>query len=124
MLYNKELTEEQARRAIECGEFAEIAAEAENVAVVMTQDWCPDWIRMKVWTESWEKKGKPAGSDVVVYRVIYNTVPYRKEFMKFKEDTLGNRNIPYIRYYKNGEFIGDSNGVSAAAFLERFGISE
>ncbi|TVR58448.1 MAG: hypothetical protein EA426_10035 [Spirochaetaceae bacterium] len=124
MLYNKELTEEQARRAIECGEFREVAAEAENVAVVMTQDWCPDWIRMKVWTESWEKKGKPSGNDVVVYRIIYNTVPYRKEFMAFKETTLGNRNIPYIRYYKNGEFIGDSNGVSAAAFLERFGISE
>ena len=124
MLYNKELTEEQARAAIDAGEFTEPAATAENVAIVMTQDWCPDWIRMKVWLESWERKGKPAGGDVTVYRLIYNTVPFRKEFMAFKEQTLGNGNIPYIRYYRNGSFIGDSNGVSAAAFLERFGISE
>ena len=40
----KKLTEEQMNFFLKNGEFsAEVIASAPNTAVVLTQDWCPQW---------------------------------------------------------------------------------
>ena len=47
MVYQKQLTESDAREAIETGEFPQSVRESsENVAIVLTQDWCHQWSDM------------------------------------------------------------------------------
>jgi len=41
------------------------------------------------------------------------------QFMEFKENVLGNDDIPYVRYYKDGKFTGDSNAVNEQGFLKK-----
>jgi len=41
------------------------------------------------------------------------------EFMNFKETTYENREIPYVRYYKDGKYSSCSNYVSLEGFLHR-----
>ena len=40
--------------------------------------------------------------------------------MQFKETHFGNYEIPYIRYYKNGTLVSESNYTTSADFLARF----
>jgi hypothetical protein len=40
-------------------------------------------------------------------------------FMTFKEETFGNREIPYVRYYRNGSFSRESNYISLDGFKDR-----
>jgi len=121
MINLKKITEEQAREAIRAGEFSkELISSAKYVALVLTQDWCPQWSAMIAWLESWEKKDKPQDVDVDVYTLVYNNTPLEREFLRFKETVLGNYEIPYVRYYIDGSFVDDSNYVSRGEFARRF----
>ncbi|MFP4705759.1 MAG: hypothetical protein ACLFMV_13210 [Spirochaetaceae bacterium] len=41
------LTDEQVRYAMQHGEFGEdVRGASENVAVILTQSWCPQWASM------------------------------------------------------------------------------
>lgn len=121
MITIKKITEEQARRAITTGEFSdELISSATNVALILTQDWCPQWTAMAGWLDSWEEIDKPQDIDVDIFTLVYNKTPIEREFMKFKETVLNNYEIPYVRYYVNGEFIGDSNYLSRGEFIRRF----
>jgi hypothetical protein len=44
-----------------------------------------------------------------------------ESFMEFKENHFGNLEIPYIRYYRDGVFVRDSNFVTLQGFLARLG---
>jgi len=46
-------------------------------------------------------------------------VPWFEAFMEFKENIFNNREIPYVRYYKNGKLTGESNYVSLEGFVSR-----
>ena len=121
MIVRREITEEQARAAIEAGEFsAELINSSKFVALILTQDWCPQWSSMLGWLKACVKKGKPDGVDIDVHELIYNNTPLEREFIRFKENELNNYEIPYVRYYVDGSFIGDSNYVSRAEFVKRF----
>jgi hypothetical protein len=114
----KRLTDTQVRHAIETGEFdTEVIHSCERVAVVMTQDWCPQWVRMRTWLESIEET-----FDVDVYEVIYNTAPYYSEFLDLKEQKWGNDAIPYVRYYVGGKLTRESNYVTKETFFSHFGL--
>jgi len=115
-----ELPDDAALVAMNEGEFPHTVTGGAKVAVVMTQSWCPDWLGMRTWLRQLEQANEPAHSDIDVYVLVYNKVPYFREFMRFKETAFGNSRIPYVRYYSDGQYLGDSNQVQTVAFLSRF----
>ncbi|MGL4370785.1 MAG: hypothetical protein ACRCUT_14100, partial [Spirochaetota bacterium] len=115
-----ELTDEQIRGAVESGEFGgDVTGAAENVAVVMSQDWCPQWLIVKRWLEQ-----LPESCGIRIFVTVYNQKDYYHEFMHFKETVFGNREIPYIRYYRNGALIKETNYTSKGFFLKSFEIQK
>ena len=42
--------------------------------------------------------------------------------MNLKEKTWGNYSIPYVRYYRDGDLVNESNFVSRRGFLKRFDV--
>ncbi len=121
MTTRRQLTDDEAQEFMTKGELApELREAAENVALVLTQAWCPQWVSMKVWLGNFERKGKPADMDLMVYEYLYDRSPLFPQFLRFKEERLGNDLIPYIRYYKKGELIGESNYVPSRVFIKSF----
>lgn len=121
MITRANISEKQARDAIAGGEFDEdIRKSGKFVAVVLTQDWCPQWSALNGTLNAMEKKGEPEGYDISLYVLVYNRTSYSADFMAFKERVFGNYEIPYVRYYKDGELIGESNWVSKKGFLGHF----
>ncbi len=110
-----EITDEQAKKIIGKQDILnEIISSGEKVAVIFTQDWCPQWKHMATWLDSTEDK------DIKIFYLTYNNKSYYEEFMDFKESVFKNDLVPYIRYYANGKFIGDSNFVSEELFKSNF----
>lgn len=125
MIRRKTITERQARLAMEAGEFtADVVASSPLVAIVLTQGWCYDWKRMERWLDSPGGDAATAGysgyPDVDVYVLIYDEVDYFDEFRAFKEKQFANRSVPYVRYYSDSRYIGDSNQVTRDEFFGRF----
>ena len=119
MVNQRELTEQQARDAIEAGELPrEVIGSAPRVAVILTQDWCPQWAAMDSYLAEMEDR-----EDLLVYFLLYNRVAFFRDFMRFKEQVWHNYEIPYVRYYRDGELAGDSNFVPRKAFLSRLGAA-
>ena len=119
MIYQKPLEEADALAAISSGEFPEtIRGASKYVAIILTQDWCPQWTDLKMWLDS--ESASSSTLDLEVYWLEYNRVAYGDKFMRFKESVLGNSLIPYVRYYSDGELVGESNYVSGSRFLEFF----
>lgn len=101
------------------GEFgADVAGAAGSVAVVLTQSWCPQWAWMRSYLE-----GIPESPDRKIFYLEYDREPLYEDFLAFKEDVLGNREIPYVRYYRDGRFSGDGNFVARDGFLKRLGAA-
>jgi hypothetical protein len=118
MIRWKTISEADARHAIETKEFpVSVITSSPNVAVVMTQDWCSQWMAMR---NSLNKTGIQDKADVDIHLFIYNRSAIFAEFLQFKETVLGNNHIPYIRYYKNGIFRMDSNYVMTFDFFQCF----
>jgi hypothetical protein len=110
------ITREQAFHAIETGEFsADVIASNERVAVLLTQDWCSQWASMKGWIYSLDR-------DFYLYELVYNLTPYFNEFRTFKENCWKNGQIPYVRYYRGGKLVAESNYVSREEFLGYLGL--
>ncbi len=108
------ISKEQALEAIQNGEFSrDVIASNRKVVVVMTQDWCYEWTNMKKWMDSIKDI---RGLDI--YELIYNTVDYFKDFLPLKEETWGNDQIPYVRYYSDGLLIHHSNYLGKDDFLK------
>lgn len=103
--------------AMSAGEFgAEVVGAAPSVAVILTQSWCPQWTMTRLWLDAALKE---AGA--VAWYVEYDREAFFDRFMAWKEDVLGNRTIPYIRYYADGKLSAESNFVSKAGFVARLG---
>jgi len=99
------------------GEFGpDVVGTAATVAVVLTQAWCPQWQWMRSYLDS-----LPDCPDSRIYYLEYDREPFYEEFLEFKEDTLGNREIPYVRYYREGRIAGDGNYIAKDGFLKRLG---
>lgn len=102
-----ELEDNESLQVMATGEFSQsILNSAPRVIIILTQSWCPDW-----WAQKLVFKDKPIGErdDLKVYFNEYDTKAYRSEFTGFKERIFGNGLIPYLRFYKNGNFDHDSN---------------
>lgn len=122
MTIRKPLSEDQARHAVQHRELpADVLGSGPNVAVVLTQGWCPQWTAMNGWLGDLERSGKPKDLDIVVYEFVYDRSPIFDEFREFKESVWGNYQIPYVRYYRDGGLAAESNYVTARRFLSHFG---
>ncbi len=109
----RNLTEAECLSAIQRGEFdPAVLSEALFTALVLTQSWCPQWMMMRSWLGA-----AAADPEIAVMFVEYDREPYFDDFMAFKEDVLGNREVPYVRYYRKGAFARDSNYIDRKGFL-------
>lgn len=118
MINRKVLSKEQVLAAMETGEFGrDVTASNEIVAVVMTQDWCPQWAAMRNWLYEF-----PVEKDIDIYELVYNKVDYFHEFRDFKESIWKNDEIPYLRYYRNGALVNESNYVGMQHFKNLLGV--
>lgn len=112
----QKLSEDQCRRTIAEGEIPEEVRRAdERVAVVLTQSWCPDWLLMRSYLSGLEESG------VSVFFVEYDRESFFHELMAFKENVFRSMEVPYVRYYRDGALVAESNLVfSRRGFLKRF----
>jgi len=99
---------------MESGEF-ELPVAVGLVTVILTQSWCPQWKAMKNYLPEAEKR--LPGLEILY--IEYDQVPWFEEFMTFKENTFNNREIPYVRYYRDRTCSGWSNYLSLEGFLHR-----
>ena len=117
----RKLTEAECRAAIETGDFEASLVSGPAAAIILTQSWCPQWKAMKAYLP----KVEAAINNVCIYYVEYDIESWEKleneAFMSFKENTFNNREIPYVRYYRNGVFSRDSNYISLDGFKSRLG---
>jgi len=114
MINKIKLSKDQVFKVIEKGEFdKEIILSKDLVVVVMTQDWCPQWVNMKKWIYAVD-----INKDVDVYELLYNGTEYFNEFMNFKENAWRNLEIPYLRFYKNGKLVEETNYINKEEFKE------
>jgi hypothetical protein len=114
----RKLTEAQCRAAIAMGEFeAIVAAAAPRVAVILTQSWCPQWI----WMRSYLDAAAAANPETEIFWIEYDREPFFDDFMEFKENVFGNREIPYVRYYRDGKLTRQSNFIDKGGFAQLLG---
>ena len=115
----RKLTETECKAAMEKGEFDPALVSGPAAAIILTQSWCHQWAAMKAYLP----KVEAAIGDVPLYYVEYDIEPWEnlenEAFMSFKETTFRNREIPYVRYYRNGVFSRDSNYISQEGFKSR-----
>lgn len=117
MITRSTLTHEQARQAVDDGDFsAEITGAAEGVILILTQSWCHQWMFMRM---SLKGLGKgPKDMDVQVITYEYDKSPLFQDFMAFKEGTFRNWEVPYVRLYRNGQLVADGNHLPASRMIE------
>ena len=120
--YMKKLSEAQCQAAMETGDFTGDLIEGKATAIILTQSWCPQWKAMQGFLPKAEEELPQAK----IYYVEYDIEPWEslsaEDFMAFKENTLNNREIPYLRYYQNGVFSRDGNFISLDGFKSRLGL--
>lgn len=105
------ITDEQARAMMATQVMpAEITTAASQVAIILTQGWCSQWRQMLTFLNGERYQN--------VYQYTYDRSPFFKDFMKFKEDTFHNHEVPFILYYKDGVLVQQSNYVSQELFDE------
>ncbi len=113
MVIMKAISEAQALRCIEHGEFSkEMTASNDHVAIVLTQGWCPQWTQLQLMIEKLDKL------NLDVWLFIYDRASIFEKFLEFKEKVFGNDQIPYVRYYRAGRLTGVSNFVTKQEFIE------
>jgi hypothetical protein len=84
------------------------------VAVILTQDWCPQWAFMKKWLKKLNDEG------LAVYYICYNKKLYFTEFMQMKETVWQNEYVPFVLYFRDGELVNKSNFAAQKHFISNF----
>jgi hypothetical protein len=109
----RKLTEQECRLAITAGEFGPgIIASSLYAAVILTQSWCPQWLWMRHYLQD-----LATDPDISLFWIEYDKEPFFDDFLEFKEETFGNLQIPYVRYYRNGKIALESNYIDRSGFL-------
>jgi hypothetical protein len=107
------LSRDECLGAMGSGEFGPgVTRAAPGVAVVLTQSWCPQWAWMRAYLST-----LPEDPERAIFWIEYDREDFFEPFMAFKEDVLGNREVPYIRYYRDGKLVRTSNFIDKAGFL-------
>ena len=93
-----------------------ITAHSDNVVVLMTQDWCPQWQAMRNFLPEFTAKAS-------IFVLVYNRHEQFSKILAFKENTFGNRDVPYLRFYRNGVFFDESNYIGKSTFSALIGTA-
>lgn len=56
-----------------------------------------------------------------VFYLCYNKKSFSREFMRVKETAWKNSHVPYVRYYRDGSLVNESNYAGKTNFLVNFG---
>jgi hypothetical protein len=135
----RKLTEAECRQAIQDGDFApDVRGAAPLTAIVLTQSWCPQWRYLAGYLEKMDAElnvgAKPGGGTAAaaapgaavdtkpkaaILTLEYDRERFYEDFLAFKERVLGNHEVPYVRYYRNGALVGESNFISAQGFKSK-----
>ncbi len=111
------LKTEDCLALIEKGEFSSgVVNAAPKVAIVLTQSWCPQWTWMRAYLEA-----MPEEESRAFFWVEYDREEFFQELMTFKEETFRNAQIPYVRYYRDGKLVAQSNFIDERGFLRLLG---
>ena len=112
----REFTDDECRSIIDEGSVPEsIRNSGERVAAIFTQSWCGDWIVMKRYLNKVEEPS------LEVFFVEYDRKPFFEEMKNFKERVYRSGTIPYVRYFRDGELVNESNLVwRRKSFVKRF----
>jgi hypothetical protein len=111
----RKLAKEECLALIDEGEFGPtLRGAASSVAIILTQSWCPQWAWMRSYLES-----LPQDPNRAVFWVEYDLEDFFEPFMKFKEKSFGNDQVPYVRYYRDGVLSSESNFIDKGGFLRR-----
>lgn len=97
----------------------DIIKSSENILVVFTQDWCPNWKNLN---DELLNNKETTEIDIDLYTAIYNKSKLFEDFKSFKEDFWLSHLIPYLRYYKNGELLWETNHLSFDDIARRFNV--
>jgi hypothetical protein len=101
---------------LEHGEFPDaIRNVAERVVVILTQSWCSQWHDMQRYLPEFAPRA-------AFFALEYDQHPWFERIMAYKEDVLGNREVPYLRAYWQGKLLLASNWLprrTFAALLDR-----
>lgn len=116
----RELPSLEAEYAISHGEFSSALIKEPYVAIIMSQDWCPDWLAMQRWLKMYETHAHINGYDVLIYTYLYNQFSLFSRFLELKEQIWKNALIPYVRYYTHTQCVAESNYVTPERFLQLF----
>ena len=118
MLTFKTIDEKEMQNIIGTKEVSDdIKKSAENVIAIFTQDWCGDWKGLDRELKANEEKSP---IDITIYICMYNQTSLYEPFMNFKETVWNNGLIPYLRYYKNGSFVKDTNHLPFQRLIKAF----
>ncbi len=120
----RELNDDEVRRVMREAELPDdLRRAASRVAAVFTQDWCPDWFVVQRMLRKLAERGTSTDTGrAVVYTFAYNKSDLFQEFRRFKEDGWGSYLIPYIRYYRDGQLVAETNRVRESRFASLLGL--
>ena len=114
MINRHVLQNDDALYVVEHEEFdSRIISSKSKVVVIMTQDWCPQWRDMNTWIYNIQSE-----QEIDIYELIYNKIDSFDKFRGIKENKWQNHNIPYLRYYKDGKLIKETNYITKNAFSD------
>jgi hypothetical protein len=109
----RKLSRDECFTAMKDGEFAPaLRSAAEAVAIVLTQSWCPQWVWMRSYLEA-----LPPDPSREEFWVEYDREDFFEDLMKFKEEVFKNDQVPYVRYYRGGILVAESNFIDQGGFL-------
>ena len=111
----KTLTKDQLDALVAEGDFPEsVRLAAAKVVVVMTQDWCGQWATMAAYLPDF-------ADQAAIFTVEYNLLPDFERIMSFKENVFNNRQVPYVRFYRDGKLVRHSNWLPRGSFAAILG---
>jgi hypothetical protein len=109
------LTKDQLDALLSEGEFPEsVRLAAPKVVVIMTQDWCGQWANMAAYLPDF-------ADQAAIFTVEYNLLPDFERIMSFKEDVFDNQQVPYVRFYRDGKLVRQSNWLPRGSFAAMLG---
>jgi hypothetical protein len=109
------LTKDQLDTLLNEGEFPEsVRLAAPRVVVIMTQDWCGQWADMAAYLPDFTDQA-------AIFVAEYNRLPDFERIMSFKEDVFKNRQVPYVRFYRDGKLVRHSNWLPRGSFSDMLG---